>query len=153
MQQVLEEQQKLTEAYQRDADERRSLLLQIKELQEENIKLKVGYNDFKSFHLPSDKASCTARKSKLNFSDEKNSDEEKIGGDKAGHGKKRDDEQVAQGEKCDDKEPKEKKCNEEQKMYAEECNDIELLGGRDVGKVKITHALTLKLVTCYNSLN
>ena len=129
MQQVLEEQMKLTEAYQWDADERRWLLLQIEELQEESIKLKVGNNDFKSFHLPSDKASCTARKSKVNFSDEKNSDEEKIGVDKAGHGKNCD----------DDKEPKEKKCNDEQKMYDEECNDIEVLGGRDVGKVKITH--------------
>lgn len=80
LQLVLEEQKKLTEAHQRDADERRILLLQIKELQEENMKLKAGDNNFKSSLLQSDKGSCTAKKPNLHFSDDKEncSDEQKL---------------------------------------------------------------------------
>lgn len=54
LQQVLEEQKKLTEAHQQDADDRQLLLLQIKKLQEENMKLKAGDNFFISSLLQSD---------------------------------------------------------------------------------------------------
>ena len=74
LQELLEEQKKLALAHRQDAEERKSLLEQIKQLQEENLNLKRK-NEIKTGCLTSDKDSYTPKDLDEFLTDDSENDE------------------------------------------------------------------------------